>query len=235
MSCALRFYVRVFTKAGLGSDDWLILAAAVAGVATAALYLCGRMVYVLIGVPKLISSALGKIRDPDGSWIPDHAPNHTHTSQDEVHYKLVVASAALYYTVTGATKLGILLMYRRIFNISRSFRLLLFVVSGMVIAWWVGCTIAELTSCIPLKWLWISGFDDPRYCFNYFVYWRVSAACEVVLDVFILFLPISVVVRMRLSLQEKLAVSGIFLLGGLYVPSCVSPEDYMLIISEAVL
>lgn len=44
-----------------------------------------------------------------------------------------------------------------------------------------------------------------------------SGACEIFLDVLILSLPITVVVTIRLSLEQKLTVSGIFLLGGLYV------------------
>lgn len=108
-------------------------------------------------------------------------------------------------------------MYNRIFNVSRSFRYQLFASSGLVVGWWVGCTAATLTNCIPLKWSWINSFADPRYCFNYNIFWMASGACEIFLDVLILTLPISVVVRMHLSLRRKLTVQGIFLLGGLYV------------------
>jgi hypothetical protein len=41
ISVGLRFYVRVFTKSGIKSDDWFILAAVVATLATAALLLWG--------------------------------------------------------------------------------------------------------------------------------------------------------------------------------------------------
>lgn len=42
ISVALRFYTRSFTRQGLRWDDWLILAAVIATLATAALLLWGR-------------------------------------------------------------------------------------------------------------------------------------------------------------------------------------------------
>lgn len=44
ISVALRFYTRIFTRSGLGADDWLILSAVVATLVTAALLLWGMNV-----------------------------------------------------------------------------------------------------------------------------------------------------------------------------------------------
>jgi hypothetical protein len=41
VSVALRFYTRIFTKAGLKADDWFIMAAVIATLTTAALLLWG--------------------------------------------------------------------------------------------------------------------------------------------------------------------------------------------------
>jgi hypothetical protein len=41
LSSGLRFYTRIFTKAGLKADDWMILAAVISTLATAALLLAG--------------------------------------------------------------------------------------------------------------------------------------------------------------------------------------------------
>ncbi|KAF2657472.1 hypothetical protein K491DRAFT_594998 [Lophiostoma macrostomum CBS 122681] len=197
VSVALRFYTRIFTKSGLKLDDWFIMAAVIATLATAALLLWGNGV------------------DPDGLWVSESTdPTYVYTTQDIFYLKLAFATSVLYFTIAGATKLGILLMYNRIFNVSQSFRYQLFTVSGMVVGWWIGCTVSTLTNCIPLKWSWINSLADPRYCFNYNVFWMASGACEIFLDVLILMLPVSVVVRMRFSLKRKLTVLGIFLLGG---------------------
>jgi len=125
----------------------------------------------------------------------------------------------LYFTIAGATKLGILFMYNRIFWVSDGFRYQLYAASGLVLSFWVACTVASFTNCIPLEWSWINSFADPRYCFDYNIFWMAAGACEIGLDVMILTLPIQAVMRMNLTFRRKLTVGGIFLLGGLYVPT----------------
>ncbi|KAI1659827.1 hypothetical protein F4813DRAFT_352100 [Daldinia decipiens] len=197
LSVVLRFYTRRFTRLGLGADDWLILVAVIATLLTAVLLLWGNSV------------------DPDGLWVSENTdPDYLYTAEDVFYLKLSFASSILYFTIAGATKLGILLMYYRIFAVSTAFRYQLFLSVALVIGWWIGCTIATLTNCIPLEWSWNNSLADPRYCFNYNIFWMASGACEIFLDVLILTLPISVVVRMRLSARRKVTVSIIFLLGG---------------------
>ncbi|KAI8959583.1 hypothetical protein F5Y11DRAFT_359093 [Daldinia sp. FL1419] len=200
MSVALRFYTRKFTRLGLKADDWLIMAAVVAALATAALLLWGNSV------------------DPDGLRATENTnPDYVYTAEDVFYLKLSFVSSILYFTIAGATKLGILLMYYRIFAVSTAFRYQLFLSVALVIGWWVGCTVATLTNCIPLEWSWINSLSDARYCFDYNIFWMASGACEIFLDVLILALPISVIVRMRLSTKRKVTISIIFLLGGLTI------------------
>ena len=216
VSVALRFYTRIFTKSGLKSDDWFIMAAVIATLATAALLLWGNSATSDSYAQKYSLSLIGNGVDPDGLWVSENTdPTYVYTDQDVFYLKLAFATSVLYFTIAGATKVGILLMYNRIFNVSRSFRYQLFIASGMVVGWWIGCTVSTLTNCIPLEWSWINSFADPRYCFNYNIFWMASGACEIFLDVLILMLPVSVVVRMRFSTKRKLTVLGIFLLGGL--------------------
>ncbi|KAI0549702.1 hypothetical protein F4679DRAFT_246879 [Xylaria curta] len=160
----------------------------------------------------------GNAVDPNGLLVSENTdPNYVYTTQDVFYLKLAFATSVLYFTIAGATKLGILFMYYRVFHVSSAFRYQLFLSASLVVGWWVGCTVATLTNCIPLEWSWINSLADPRYCFNYNIFWMASGACEILLDVLILTLPISVVVRLQFSLKQKLTVSGIFLLGGFVV------------------
>lgn len=201
VSTALRFYTRVFTRAGLKADDWLILGALLTALVTVVLVL------------------VGNTADPDGLRMSENTdPNYPYTPQDHLYLKLSFSCSVLYFTVSGATKLGILLMYHRIFAVSTLFRYQLFVSSALVIGWWVGCTIAALRKCQDLVVGLASTLNDPQYCFDFNVFWLASGICEILLDVLILTLPVGVIVRMRYSLRRKLMISGIFLLGALYVP-----------------
>lgn len=47
ISCMLRVYTRILTKAGLRSDDWLIMAAVVVSLPTAALLVWGKGFHTL--------------------------------------------------------------------------------------------------------------------------------------------------------------------------------------------
>ncbi|KAI2631513.1 hypothetical protein GGS26DRAFT_591385 [Hypomontagnella submonticulosa] len=204
-SVALRFYTRIFTRAGLRADDWLILAALLTALVITALVLIGNTV------------------DPNGLAMSENAdPDYVYTPADHTYLKLSFTCSVLYFTVAGATKLGILLMYHRIFAVSTAFRYQLFVASALVLGWWVGCTVAALRKCDSLETGLRSTLNDPRHCFNFTVFWLAAGICELVLDAAILTMPVSVVVRMRYTLRQKLVVSGIFLLGALSIASGIA-------------
>ena len=138
-----------------------------------------------------------------------------YTPEDILYTKLSFTTSVLYFSVAGSTKLGILLMYNRIFNMDKTFRYQLILASFLVTGWWLGCTIACVTNCIPLEYTWLNALDDPRFCFNFNIFWMASGVCEVLIDVIILALPIRAVLKLRLSTRKKISIACIFLLGGL--------------------
>ena len=117
----------------------------------------------------------------------------------------------------AAIKLSILLMYRRIFWVDCSFRPQSLLVSIVVVMFWLATTVATLTNCIPWKYNW-SGPSFPKYCSNYNIFWMVTGAIEVLIDMVILALPVRMVLGLQLSRKHKVSVLFIFLLGGLCLP-----------------
>jgi hypothetical protein len=160
--------------------------------------------------------SIGNAIDPNGTAVSETTdPNYVYTPEDTLYIKLAFITSVLYFTIAGSTKMGILLMYNRIFNIDKVFRRQLIVASFLVLGWWIGCTVACLTNCIPLEWSWINALADPRYCFNFNIFWMAAGACEVLIDIIILALPIRVVLSLHLSAQKRATIACIFLLGGL--------------------
>lgn len=106
-------------------------------------------------------------------------------------------------------------MYNRLFSISKSFRRQVLVVGALVVAFWIGCTVANLLNCRPLKYTWINSLDDPRYCFNYNIFWLVSGIVEAIIDVLIIAMPVRIVFGLQLNLTKKIALIAVFLLGTL--------------------
>lgn len=106
-------------------------------------------------------------------------------------------------------------MYNRLFSVDERFRRIVMILSVLVVGFWVGCTVADLTNCVPMEYVWINSLSDPRYCFNFNIYWFASGVCEALIDTLILLLPIKVVLGLQLGLKQKVAVGSVFLLGAL--------------------
>ncbi|KAJ8069736.1 hypothetical protein OCU04_000160 [Sclerotinia nivalis] len=109
--------------------------------------------------------------------------------------------------------MSILFMYNRIFSVSRAFRFQVLSVGAMVMVFWIGCTVANLLNCRPLKWTWLNSLDDPRYCFNYNIFWMASGCAEAFIDVLIITIPIRMTLGLHLDKARKFALAAVFLLG----------------------
>ncbi|KAI1458866.1 hypothetical protein F4805DRAFT_105602 [Annulohypoxylon moriforme] len=200
VSGALRFYTRIFTKAGLGPDDWMMTSAMILAIIAATLLIWGNVI------------------NPDGIAVSNSTdPDYVYSADDVLYFKITYAILLLYYAVTSATKLGVLFMYSRIFSVNNFVRNQIYVLEFLVAGWWLGCTITCLTGCKPFSARWGNGALDPNKCYDLNIFWAASGACEVFLDILILSLPIIMVARMNIPLKQKLLISGIFLLGGLSI------------------
>ena len=141
-------------------------------------------------------------------------PNYAYTDADRLYFKLGFVTSVLYFTIAAATKMSILVMYNRIFASDVVFRRSLAVAGFLVAGWWIGCTVSAMTNCIPLKYVWVNSLPDPEYCFNYDIFWLASGACEIMIDLITLTLPIRAVLGLQLSIRSKVTVLCAFLLGG---------------------
>ena len=142
-------------------------------------------------------------------------PNYVFTPDDIIYTKITFASTVLYYFITCITKVSLLLLLHRIFAISRAFRIQIYIVEGMVVAFWISATVADCLSCFPLEWGWLNGNDNPKYCINYNIFWLVTGIIESVIDLIILVLPFRIISKLHLDRSKRISVIGIFLLGGL--------------------
>lgn len=154
---------------------------------------------------------------------PESAKNALHKGKDDAQYtygqddidytRLSFFSAILYFTTVSTTKLSILLMYKRIFSIDRSFRLQIMALIVITAGFWISMTVSNLLNCIPIEMSWIPSDDESKYCFNYNVYWLACGIVECILDLVILIMPVRVVYGLKLSQGRRIAVAGVFLLG----------------------
>lgn len=67
--------------------------------------------------------------------------------------------------------------------------------------------------CVPLKMLWAP--EVLGHCIHFDVFFLTMAILDLLIDVFLLCLPLWVISHMQLSRKQQLSVASIFLLGGL--------------------
>jgi hypothetical protein len=129
--------------------------------------------------------------------------------------RILFAYVLVYVVTVPLIKLSILLFYRRIFGMTYSMWFCVFLTAG----YFVSCMVAFLVCCRPVSYYWTQ-YADPSggVCvFNLYPFYIGNAAANVVTDGIILLVPIPLVWKLQMRKTQKVMLSGIFLLGGLYV------------------
>ena len=149
--------------------------------------------------------------------------------------KIIYAGNFPYLVIISMTKTSVLLFYLRLFGTPGTrpgFRRLLYITQALVVLWLIGSLIPGVFRCNPIDDFWnplvVGAPDVRRYCTNSNTYYLASSAFNVVLDFWILILPLSIVWTLQLSGRRKVGLSAVFLLGGLYVPCApITTEVYI--------
>lgn len=128
--------------------------------------------------------------------------------------KFLIVAEVLYVFNLVWTKLGILLMYYRIFRFPY-FKTWAYVIGTFVILWVICITFLFIFICVPVQKIWNP--QIPGRCINQVSTWIANAVSTIATDVAILLLPLPQVWKLQLRTSEKIAVSIAFSLGFLYV------------------
>ncbi|KAK7746794.1 hypothetical protein SLS53_001982 [Cytospora paraplurivora] len=109
-------------------------------------------------------------------------------------------------------RLSILDFIHQVFSV-RKFRLAIYLCEAATVAYLVGCTIAWLATCRPIKFNWELGTDVPQHCVNNSLKFLLSAVFNLVLDLSILLLPMPMLWTLQMNMRKKVALSFVFGLG----------------------
>jgi hypothetical protein len=114
----------------------------------------------------------------------------------------------------GLVKLSVVLLYRRIFTVSRVFNIYSTVLLVLVASWTLAFLAANIFMCgtHPTA-AWTSGAMLRKYCYNTSHATTARALTNVIMDVIIVVSPMPIVWRMRMTMTQKVQVTGIFALG----------------------
>lgn len=116
------------------------------------------------------------------------------------------------FTITPA-KLALLLFYLRIFT-TRKFQILVYVVGSLVLAVGIGALLEDFLQCRPFAYNWDRSIPGGT-CIRRLEAYRVFSPLNVLSGLLILVMPIPIVWKLHAPRSQKLALTGVFLLGGL--------------------
>ena len=126
--------------------------------------------------------------------------------------KIVFASQFLYDVGVTLPKISVLLFYARVFSKADiNFRYALWAGYVYSVAWCITTLVLALTTCDPITKSWAT--ELPGHCISTNIIWLVSAVTSVILDVYILLLPLPILWRLHLKLSRKIQITVIFICG----------------------
>ncbi|KAI9743773.1 MAG: hypothetical protein M1818_002506 [Claussenomyces sp. TS43310] len=188
IAVVLRIVARLKTRMKFGTDDYLCFVGIV--------FLYGMLIELIL-------------------WC-SIGGNGTHVTELNAHtietfLKIFLANQFTYFVLCPVIKISIICFYRRIF-VTRRFQVITFGVNCLIGAWGAGIFLASALQCRPLRGYWDKSING--HCFDDNKFFIVNQVFNVIMDFVILGLPLPIIWGLHRVWQEKLALSGIFALGG---------------------
>jgi len=128
--------------------------------------------------------------------------------------QLIMASMIAYSITITTVKLSLLLLLRRIFDVT-TFRTWSAIVASLCVTWLWSAILTNLLQCSPFNAAFKQELLDTEKCLPVQSwYWGITIT-NLVLDVVILILPMWRVMDLRLPFAKKCLLCGIFGFGGM--------------------
>ncbi|KAI8933501.1 hypothetical protein NX059_009238 [Plenodomus lindquistii] len=127
-----------------------------------------------------------------------------------------------YVTALGISKLSILFFYLRVFP-AKDFRMKIHAVMGVCVAYTVAFFFATTLQCIPVSMAWNQwdGLHKGR-CNDIHLQGWIAAGINIVLDAWVMILPLNNLAKLNMKLKQKLMVMSMFSVGIIVVfTSCM--------------
>lgn len=136
------------------------------------------------------------------------------------------AMEIIYGLVIAIEKTSILLLYRRVFGVRRGFSA---VVWGMIVFLWTWAlaeTVVALAQCTPVAYQWDKSLQGT--CIDQLASYQYIPLPNVVHDIVLLVLPTPMIWQLqKVSVQQKVALTVVFLIGSLWVLLSTQARDYL--------
>ena len=140
--------------------------------------------------------------------------------------QIFFAATIIYFLSLAIVKVSIICFYRRIFGMNWAMWASVFV----SVAYFISCTVALILMADPPSYFWrpFSEQNIGRNRYGMLPFYIGSTLADLLSDLMILVVPIPLVWNLQMATFQKISVSILFLLGGLYgfpvYPECSRRE-----------
>jgi hypothetical protein len=86
---------------------------------------------------------------------------------------------------------------------------------GIVISYSTWAIVSGFVNCVPVAKFWDR--ELPGHCLSFEALWFFNASMNIATDLTLLILPMPLITQLQLPKRQKLALMGVFALGGLLV------------------
>lgn len=122
----------------------------------------------------------------------------------------------LYFASATAIKTSLILLYYRLFSVTRWFRWGLAFSWIVVVLYFVVNVLVAIFECKPVSYIWDKSIPGGT-CINQDQFYRWNGVANLLIDFMILTLTMPVIWHLKLKSRQKLSLTFVFLLGLLYV------------------
>ncbi|CAO2657793.1 Nn.00g039190.m01.CDS01 [Neocucurbitaria sp. VM-36] len=183
--------VGYFTRSGgwsnIGLDDYITVAVLL--VANGFFWTC------MIGMRSMLGRHVADLEDP--LMIIDFL-------------KSVWIAQVFYTFAIAGIKLAVLAFYWRLFSVNA--RNIIWIVSGMSIAWFIAIFLCVIFNCLPVRAAWDITITGAK-CIPIRSIYLGGAVPNVTLDIIVVAMPMPYVWRLHAPLAQRLILAGMFALG----------------------
>ncbi|KAI0429253.1 hypothetical protein F5Y09DRAFT_310864 [Xylaria sp. FL1042] len=145
-----------------------------------------------------------------GKHVTDIPPDTDFITSNILFY----AHQPIYYISVSLTKVSIILFYFRLLP-QQSYRAFLWTMMVVVILTGASSTIAGIFQCSPIAHAWNPNI--PGTCFNQFALFFANGGLNIAQDLILYILPTRILWSMNLPLKQRVALIGVFVIGGLTI------------------
>lgn len=122
----------------------------------------------------------------------------------------------MYFCAQALVKISILLLYHRLFGVDKWFRLTLRVAGALTVMWWIAAFLDTMFQCEPIQAIWDKSIQNAK-CQDIRASALGTGIANMILDIMFLIIPLPMIWKLQVTRRVKVSLTGIFLLGALYV------------------